>query len=232
MKLQFIVWPDFTLADLVGPLQVLTQLPGAETQIVWKAPGPVVSDTGVAVVATHSLSDAWKDVDLIMVPGGGGTMDRLHDDETLEFLADRGSRAGWVTSVCTGSLVLGVAGLLDGYEAASHWYTNNLLSRFGAIPRDARVVIDRNRVTGGGVTAGVDFGITMLAEIEGEQFAKTAELLIEYAPDPPFGTGRPELADQVTYQIAVDRLESVFPLDAVPEGVHRVRGHQLDTDRH
>jgi cyclohexyl-isocyanide hydratase len=123
------------MLDLVGPLDVLTLLPDAEVQIVGKRSQPVVSDSGASLLATHSFADAWEDVDLIAVPGGGSTVDVLHDGELLEYVADRGSRATWVTSVCTGSLILGVAGLLKGYEAASYWYTRELLRRFGAIPQ-------------------------------------------------------------------------------------------------
>jgi cyclohexyl-isocyanide hydratase len=153
------------------------------------------------------------------VPGNSlGLFKLLQDDRTLDFIADIGSRATWVTSVCSGSLLLGAADLLKGYKAASHWYTREQLSLFGAIPTDARYVIDRNRATGGGMTAGVDFGLAMVGQILGEPAGRTFELLFEYAPQPPFGTGRPELADPDTLAAATKTLKELMPIHEL-EGV-------------
>jgi cyclohexyl-isocyanide hydratase len=162
------------------------------------------------------------------VPGNSlGLFKLLQDDRTLDFIADIGSRATWVTSVCSGSLLLGAAGLLKGYKAASHWYTREQLSLFGAIPTDARYVIDRNRATGGGMTAGVDFGLAMAGQILGEPAGRNFELLFEYAPQPPFGTGRPELADPDTLAAATKTLKELMPIHEL-EGV---RDRRFANDR-
>lgn len=218
VKILNLIFPGFTFIDLAGPLQTFSLLPEAQTQFVWQERGPVPSDAGAVVTATHTFADAWDDVDVLFVPGNSTALYRLlHDRPTAEFLADRGSRAGWVTSVCNGSLLLGTAGLLNGYEAASHWYTRDLLTRYGAVPKAERVVIDRNRVTGGGMTAGIDFGLTLLGTIVGPELGRVAELLFEYAPQPPFGTGRPELADAATLESARTLLADPT-LASVPEG--------------
>ena len=143
----------------------------------------------------------------------------------MDFVAAVGSRAQWITSVCNGSLLLGAAGLLKGYKAASYWYTRDHLSLFGAIPTDARYVFDRNRATGGGMTAGVDFGIAMLGQIMGEQAGRLFELLFEYAPQPPFGTGRPELADPVTLASATATVQQLMPVEEL-QGVKARRSAQ------
>lgn len=218
MKILSLVFPGFTLIDLAGPVQALSRLPGASHQFVWKQPGLITSDTGISVTATHSFDDSWADVDLLFVPGGARPVfDLLHDQQTAEFLADRGSRAEWVTSVCTGSLLLGVAGLLNGYRAASYWYAREVLSRYGATPDPSRVVIDRNRITGGGMTAGVDFGLTLVGMLAGEERGRIAELAMEYAPTPPFGTGRPDIADAATLAAAEAVLAHAMPLESAPE---------------
>src|ERR1700724_2586209 len=161
MKILSLVFPGFTFIDLAAPIQALMMLPEAKSQVVWQK-------------------------NILFVPGNSlGLFKLLQDDRTLDFIADIGSRATWVTSVCSGSLLLGAAGLLKGYKAASHWYTREQLSLFGAIPTDARYVIDRNRATGGGMTAGVDFGLAMAGQILGEPAGRTFELLFEYAPQPP-----------------------------------------------
>lgn len=219
MKILNLVFPEFTFLDLAGAVQAFSSLPEAQMQFVWQKRGPVPSDAEAVVTATHAFDDAWDDVDVLFVPGGGiGLFRLLHNRAIAEFLADRGSRASWVTSVCTGSLLLGTAGLLDGYEAGSHWYARDLLARYGAIPRVGRVVIDRNRVTGGGVTAGVDFGLTLLGTIVGPELGRLIELMIEYVPQPPFGTGRPELADAATLERARALLAEEMPLELAPEG--------------
>lgn len=143
---------------------------------------------------------------------------QLQDDRTLDFIAGVGSRATWITSVCNGSLLLGAAGLLKGYKAASYWYTREHLSLFGAIPTDARYVIDRNRATGGGMTAGIDFGLAMIGQIAGEAAGRVAELSFEYAPQPPFGTGRPELADPATLAQTTEIVKQLMPVQEL-EGV-------------
>ena len=190
-----LLYPELTLLDLIGPQLPLAFLPGRTTQLVWKNRDTVVSDTGVSIQPTLTFAEAPEEVDILFVPGGlAGTAAAMQDPEILDFVASCGERATYVTSVCTGSLVLGAAGLLDGYRAASHWSVRDLLPHFGAEPVDERVVIDRNRVTGGGVTAGIDFGLTLLAHLAGDDFAKSTQLIIEYAPEPPFQAGTPNQA--------------------------------------
>jgi cyclohexyl-isocyanide hydratase len=219
MKILAVVFPGFTFIDLAAPMQALMMLPEAKSQIVWRKKGMVASDAGVDVHATEDFQSCWKGPDILFVPGNAlALFKQLQDDRTLDFLADIGSRAAWVTSVCNGSLLLGAAGLLKGYKAASYWFTREQLSLFGAIPTDARYVFDRNRATGGGMTAGVDFGLAMVGQILGETAGRVFELLFEYAPQPPFGTGRPELADEHTLTAATKTLKELMPVQEL-EGV-------------
>ena len=150
--------------------------------------------SGIALVPTAPFADAPVPLDVLFVPGGFGTVEAMQDGDIIAFLAERGRGARMVTSVCSGSLLLGMAGLLDGYRAATHWTCYDALEALGAQPGHERVVADRNRFTGGGVTAGIDFGLTLLAELRGEQVAKLTQLLMEYDPAPPFNTGHPRLA--------------------------------------
>lgn len=153
---------------------------------------------------TTTFEQAPRDLDILFVPGGGeGTLAAMRDAELLAFLADRGSRAKWVTSVCTGSLVLGAAGLLKGYKATSHWVTRPLLKAAGAMPVEARVVRDRNRITGAGVSAGLDLGLTIVGMLRDRAYAESVQLLCEYAPEPPFQAGSPRTAPpKVTAMVA------------------------------
>jgi cyclohexyl-isocyanide hydratase len=190
-----LLYPELTVLDLIGPQLPLAFLPGRSTQLVWKNRDTVISDTGVPIQPTMTFAETPEEVEILFVPGGTmGTVAAMQDPEVLDFVASRGARAKFVTSVCTGSLILGAAGLLEGYRATSHWSVRDLLPLFGAEPVDERVVIDRNRVTGGGVTAGIDFGLTMLAQLAGDDFAMSSQLIIEYAPEPPFPSGTPEEA--------------------------------------
>ena len=203
MKIVALLYPQMTLLDLVGPMQVWSFLPGAEIQFVWRQKGPVVTDCGLPVVATHDFSDAEGHPDVLFVGGGAyATLALLGQPDVLAFVASRGERAKWVTSVCTGSLILGAAGLLRGYRAACHWGAKDQLAAFGATVSDERVCFDRNRLSGGGITSGIDFGLTVAGHWAGEDVGRTLELIMEYAPEPPFGTGRPELADAGTRERA------------------------------
>ncbi|MBR0896733.1 DJ-1/PfpI family protein [Bradyrhizobium tropiciagri] len=226
MKVLSLAFPGFTFIDLAAPMQAFMMLPEFSSQIVWQEKGVVDSDAGVSVHATDDFKSCWKDPDILFVPGNTVALfKQLQDDRTLDFVAEVGSRAKWVTSVCNGSLLLGAAGLLKGYKAASYWYTREHLSLFGAVPTDARYVVDRNRATGGGMTAGVDFGLAMIGEIMGEPAGRMFELLFEYAPKPPFGTGRPELADATTVANATDTLQKLMPVGEL-EGVRARRSAQ------
>ncbi len=189
-----LVHDDMILMDLNGP-QTVFALIGADVLLVSKDLAPVRTDVGIMVQPTATFETCPRDLDVLFVPGGlRGTLACMADRQVLDFLADRGRRARYVTSVCTGSLVLGAAGLLNGFRATSHWYVRDLLPLMGAILDPARVVEDRNRITGGGVTAGIDFGLTLAARLTDEGRAKRVQLVIEYDPQPPFAAGSPEAA--------------------------------------
>ncbi len=210
VRIGFLVFPDVTQLDFTGPLQVLSRVPGAELHLVWKTLEPVSSDTVLRTPPTTTF-DACPDLDVICVPGGAGTDALLNDAETLAFVSRQATQARYVTSVCTGSLVLGAAGLLQGYRATSHWSARDLLSHFGAIPTQARVVIDRNRITGGGVTAGIDFGLRLAEEIAGRGMAEAIQLMLEYDPAPPFQSGSPDKASSETLARLQTRLDTTQP---------------------
>ncbi|GJE74783.1 hypothetical protein BGCPKDLD_1356 [Methylorubrum suomiense] len=192
-----LLYPGMTALDVVGPQNLLAGL--GPIQLVAARAGPVASDTGLAITATHDFESCARDLDVLLVPGGDGTPVQMNDAPTLAFLADRAARAAWVTSVCTGSLILGAAGLLRGYRATSHWCVREaVLPLLGAVPVDGRVVFDRNRVTAAGVSAGLDFALALAARLRGEAYAKTAQLVAEYAPQPPFQAGSPAAAGPET----------------------------------
>lgn len=188
-----LLFPEVTQLDATGPAQVLARVPGATVHLIWKNLDPVATDAGFSIVPTTTFEAAPK-LDVLLVPGGAGQIPLMTDAETLGFLRVRAKEARFITSVCTGSLLLAAAGLLKGYKATSHWAWRDMLSALGAYPVNARVVRDRNRITGGGVTAGIDFGLTLAAELAGEEAAKMIQLTLEYAPDPPFDCGTPERA--------------------------------------
>ena len=251
LTVAMLIYPGMTLLDMAGP-QTIWGLHG-DTYFVWEHKGPVMGDTGTAVVATHDFKDCPTDVDILCVPGGFGTWDVLGNEaaldflrrastkaryvtsvctgsiilaaaglldgrnapanldvlfvpggfgtndmmkdlEVLDFLAQAGASARYVTSVCTGSVILAMAGLLDGYRAATHWAFYEPLEALGVEPSHERVCVDRNRITGGGVTAGVDFGLTLLAELKGQDVAEFTQLALEYDPAPPFNAGHPRTA--------------------------------------
>jgi putative intracellular protease/amidase len=210
-----LIYPGFTALDLIGPQYAFGSMVGATVRLVSKSREPVKSDTGVVMLPDLTFAEAPKDVDILFAPGGlRGTLDAMADRETIAFLKDIGSRARHVTSVCTGSLLLGAAGLLEGYRSASHWLTLDLLPLLKAIPVAERVVIDRNRITGGGVTAGIDFGLTLIARLRGDAYAQAVQLLAEYDPAPPFpGAGNPRTAPAEAKQM-LDRIFVTFRQDA------------------
>lgn len=195
-QIAMLVYPAFTALDLVGLHQFLAALGNVQVHLVWKTKDIVVSDSGLPIQPTATLKECPENVDILFVPGGlRGTTTLMNDLEVIDFLHDRGQRAKYVTSVCTGSLVLGAAGLLQGYRATSHWTMRDLLLLLGAEPVAARVVEDRNRITGGGVTAGIDFGLRLAARLRDEPYAKMLQLILEYDPQPPFHAGSPESAE-------------------------------------
>jgi putative intracellular protease/amidase len=185
-----LVYPKMTALDLVGPHHMFSALMGAKVHLVAKNREPVTSDTGLTIVPTTTFADCPADLTVLFTPGGtSGTLAAAADPETRAFMADRGARAKYVTSVCTGSVILGAAGLLKGYRATSHWAARDLLSQFGAISTDERVVHDRNRITGAGVTSGLDFGLTMVSELRDPFYAECTQFVAEYDPHPPFNAG-------------------------------------------
>ncbi len=197
-EVAMVVYPNMTMLDLVGPQYFFASMMGAKVNLVSKDPNlrPIMGDTGFAIVPTQSMADCPKDLDVLFLPGGTqGMIDFMLDDESVDFIADRGARAKHITSVCTGSMILGQAGLLEGKRATSHWTARHLLTEFGAVPVNARVVKDGNVVTGAGVSAGLDFALSLLAQIRGEAYAKAIQLQAEYAPDPIFDAGAPETID-------------------------------------
>ena len=190
-KVAMLVYPNMVALDLIGPLTVLNIL-RCDVQLVWKDLRPVATDVGIPITPTRTFASAASALDVLFVPGGiMGTVECMNDAAVCAFLAERGSRAKYVTGVCTGTLVLAAAGLLKGYDATAHWAVADLLPLMGARHVDQRVVQDRNRLTGGGVTAGIDFGLTLAALLRGEEAARRVQLTIEYAPEPPFKNGTP-----------------------------------------
>jgi len=185
-----LVFPDLTQLDLTGPYEVFSRAPGMRVLLIGTRQGPIRSEWGLTFGTDCTLEDA-PPVDILCIPGGPGVNALLSDDGVLDAIAALGERAAWVTSVCTGALVLGAAGLLRGYRATTHWLSHELLSHLGATPVEERVVRDRNRITGGGVTAGIDFALTLVAELRGREVAERIALIVEYAPAPPFRTGSP-----------------------------------------
>jgi cyclohexyl-isocyanide hydratase len=193
-RIGFLLFPNITQLDLTGPHEVLSKLPGAKVHLIWKTLEPVKAVGGLTILPDTTLGDCPQ-LDLICVPGGPGMTALMLDQDVLAFLRKQAEGARYITSVCTGSLVLGAAGLLKGKKAATHWTAMDVLPALGATPVEERVVIDGNLITGGGVTAGIDFGLKVAAEVAGEEVAKQIQLQIEYDPAPPFDSGHPRSAD-------------------------------------
>lgn len=193
-KIVFIIYPGLTQLDFTGPYEVLGRLPNSDVVVASKDGGTLVSEMGLAFANLHALPDV-DHADLICIPGGPGQTEAMLDPDFMKEVKRLGEGAKYVTAVCTGSLILGAAGLLQGKRAGSHWAYRDMLSAFGAIPVADRVVRDGDTITGGGVTAGIDIALTIAAELAGEDRAKAIQLMIEYAPAPPFNSGRPELAE-------------------------------------
>jgi cyclohexyl-isocyanide hydratase len=210
LKIGMLVYPGMFLQDLVGPLAVFESLMNREIYLIWKNKQVVANEKKehkclIPVTPTTTFKECPKNLDVLFVPGGvPGTFTMMEDPEVLDFLNQQGKTARYITSVCTGSLILGAAGLLKGYKATSHWTTLDVLSEFGAIPTKSRVVVDRNRITGGGVTAGIDFGLKIVSMLRSDDYAKAVQLYLEYNPEPPFDSGTPEKAPAVVYQFLND----------------------------
>jgi len=193
-KIVFILYPRLTQLDFTGPYEVLARMPGADVIVASKEGGELKSELGLTFAGLARLADV-ESCDLICIPGGPGQTEAMLDPDFMAQVKRLGEGAEYVTSVCTGSLILGAAGLITGKRAGSHWAYRELLTNFGAIPDPARVVRDGNAFTGGGVTAGIDIALTIVAELKGADVAKTIQLALEYDPEPPFVSGRPERAE-------------------------------------
>src|SRR6202041_22421 len=193
LQIGLVIFPKVTQLDLTGPVQVFSSVPGAKLHLIWKRLEPVASDSVLTLTPTPPFADCPQ-LEVICVPGGVGTDDMVNDEEMLDFLRKQAAGAKYITSVCTGSLVLGAAGLLQGFRAATHWSAMDYLAAFGATPTKTRVCVDRNRVTGGGVTAGIDFALMLVSMLVDRKTAEAIQLRLEYNPAPPFNAGSPDTA--------------------------------------
>jgi len=198
----FVIFPDLTQLDFTGPQQIMSRLPQSAMHIAAKSETPVRSDSGLGLLPTHTFENC-PPLDLICVPGGlGGVVEAMNDYDTIQFIRRQAATAKYVTSVCTGAFLLGVAGLLKGRSATTHWGFTELLPLVGATYVKRRIVKDGNLITAGGVTSGIDFGISVVAELAGENVAQAIQLSIEYDPEPPFDTDRDHASAAVTSSLA------------------------------
>lgn len=224
LHIGFLLFPQVTQLDLTGPAQVLSRIPGARVHLAWKSLQAVLTDVGFSINPTTTFAQCPQ-LDVLCVPGGFGVIEQLKDAETLGFLNRQGLAARYVTSVCNGSVLLGAAGLIDGYESACHWMWRQYLPLFGAKPVAARVVRDRNRLSGAGVTSGIDFAFTLAGELAGDETARMIQLGLEYDPQPPFDCGSPEKAgaERVARARAAQQnwLQSVEP--QIAQAARRIR---------
>jgi len=205
LHIGFLLFPNVQQLDLTGPYDVLASLPGVKLHLVWKDLEPVKSSTGLVFSPTTRFDDC-PPLDVICVPGGAGVGPLIEDPETLAFIQEQAAQARYVTSVCTGSLVLGAAGLLRGRKATTHWAYHDMLTTLGAVAVNDRVVRDGNLLTGGGITAGIDFALTLASELVGTDEAQLIQLQLEYAPAPPFNSGSPQTAPQAVLDAARQRV--------------------------
>jgi cyclohexyl-isocyanide hydratase len=204
-RIGMLIFPRLTQLDMTGPYEVLARLPNTTVDLIARTHDPVTTDRGMQIVPTATYADC-PPLDVIMVPGGPGQQDLMEDETALDFLRRQAASAKYVTSVCTGSLVLGAAGLLKGKRSTSHWAAVDHLALLGAVPVREKVVVDGNIVTGAGVTSGIDFALRLAAILEGEQVAREIQLQIEYDPDPPFNSGSPTTAAPALLEAVKARL--------------------------
>ncbi|MGC2086662.1 MAG: DJ-1/PfpI family protein [Bradyrhizobium sp.] len=205
LQIGFVLFPKLTQLDLTGPVQVFARVPGAVVHLLWKRIEPVPTDSVLTLTPTTTFADCPQ-LDVVCVPGGAGVDDIVNDQDVLGFLRHQAEGARYVTSVCTGALALGAAGLLDGYRATTHWAARDCLAPFGATLSTERVCIDRNRVTGGGVTAGIDFALSLVSILADQPTAEAIQLVIEYNPAPPFNSGAPETASPAVLALTRERM--------------------------
>ncbi len=208
MNIGMLVFPDITAIDYVAPADLLVRIPGAQLQLVWKHTAPIRTELGWEFRATHDF-DSCGQLDMIVVPGGPGVGLLMQDEDVLRFLARQGERAKWIVGICTGPLVLGAAGLLEGYAATCHWASHALLPMVGAIAVDERVVVDRNRITGAGMTSGIDCALRAIALACSDEVAQGIQLFAEYDPQPPFDAGTPHKAPAPLVQAMREKVAPV-----------------------
>ncbi len=209
MHVNFLLFEGLTQLDMTGPYEVLAGAPGFTVDFVAKTRDPVRSDRGLCFVPTQAIASA-PPCDLLVVPGGPGTDDAIVDADWVAFTRAQGLAARYVFGICTGSLLLGAAGLLRGRRASSHWRARELLSRFGAIPSDERMCVDGKFYTAGGVTSGIDMGLKVVADLCGEDVAKLIQLQIEYDPKPPFPGGTPKTSEPAVVQRYLEMSQARF----------------------
>ena len=194
-QIGMLLFPALTQIDFTEPYEVFSRMPEAAIHVVAKTLDPVRSERGLVLVPTVTCA-ACPPLDVLVVPGGPGQHQAMHDEVLLDFLRRQAAQAEYVTSICTGALLLGAAGLLDGYQATTHWLSLPLLELYGAVPVERRVVVDRNRMTASGCTAGLDFALALAAKLAGDAVAQQIQLQLEYCPAPPFASGSPATAPQ------------------------------------
>ncbi|HHM5702872.1 TPA: DJ-1/PfpI family protein [Pseudomonas aeruginosa] len=207
LQIGLVLFPNLTQLDLTGPAEVFGRLPGAQVHLLWKDLDPVSADRGMRILPTTRY-DECPPLDVICVPGGAGQIELMSDQQTLDFLRQAAKTCQLITSVCTGSLVLGAAGLLKGYRATCHWSSIDQLGLLGAVPVHERVVQDRDRLTGAGVTSGIDFALSVVALVAGEEVAKEIQLQMEYDPRPPYDVGSPRSAPAELLSRTKDKMSS------------------------
>jgi cyclohexyl-isocyanide hydratase len=208
LQIGLLIFPRMTQLDMTGPFEVFARIPDVKVHLIWKRIEPVTSDSGMAILPTVTLDDC-PPLDVICIPGGPGQVDLMDDEAIVSFVRRQGLQARYVTSVCTGALVLGAAGLLDGYQATTHWGSVDNLAHFGATAVNTRVCVDRNRITGGGVTAGLDFGLHLASVLADRQTAERIQLFLEYTPQPPFTSGSPDTAPK---EVLAKVSETIAPM--------------------
>jgi cyclohexyl-isocyanide hydratase len=201
----FVLFDGVTQLDFAGPVQFFARLPGAKIHVASKDGAPVATDCGFSILPTSRFADCPQ-ADLLCVPGGFGVADALSDTILTDFVATQAGAAKWVTSVCTGAFILGAAGLLAGKRVSTHWGYTHLLANYGAVHEEARIVYDGNLITAGGVTSGIDFALSVIATLAGDDTAQTVQLALEYDPAPPFAGGHPSR----TPQHIVDEIKARF----------------------
>lgn len=223
LQIGFLVYPGVVQLDVMGAYQVLAFPPNTILHLISKVSDPITSNEGLTIIPTTTYADC-PPLDVLCVPGGGmGQVEVMQDADTLKFVQQQGRTAQYITSVCTGSLILAAAGLLQGYKATCHWAFRDQLAMLGVEVSPQRVVVDRNRITGAGVTSGIDFALTLLGLLCGEDIAKMAQLMMEYDPQPPFSTGSPEAAGEV---LATQLMQIGKPLvDALSEQIQQLIDH-------